>query len=198
MTEKRKRTAPLVAVRRVSVPIGEAMQELGPKRWRGRTEADLLLGYLESLEGKLAHVIGSPDALPESQAVADDALADLEQAERFIATLGPSLAGEVWNCMRLVLLAESVATNELHARAAQAGGGSIRGGKKGAALSRPDRDGDILRARELYQFHAAGTPEASRKSLCAAVAGELGVKPKTIAAWVPNPRAERRGRPRKK
>ena len=197
MTAQRKRRSPLAGLVRIPVPIKEATIEVAPGKWTGRSEADLLRGYLEALEGKLNYVRGSRDALPESVDMAEAALGDLAQAQHFVGTLSPSQPDEVWNCMRLVMLAESVATNELHARAAQSGSDQVLGGREGAARRWPNIEARKQFARERYESYRAKSPNASRKKLCFDVGKELGVTPKTIAAWVPNPNRERRGRPKK-
>lgn len=201
---KRKRPAPLAGIRRVPVPMNEAMIETRPGMWTGSNvqaaEAAMLSGYLEALPEKLSHVLRDPAALPESRNFAEAALGDLDQAWRFVATLSAPQAGEVWNCMRLVLLAESVAVNELHAHAAQAGGEVILGGKKGADRQHgpvAERAARLETYRDRYAHYAAQFPEANHMKLLSMVAEDFDVHTDTIHRHVPNPKPTKRGRPKK-
>lgn len=182
-----KRPAPVVRIRRVPAT--------------GRlSEADMLQEYLQILPEQLAYVLGKPDALSESREMAKDALRDLGRAQRFIATLSPAHGDEVWNCMRLVLGVEGMVANELHARTAQVGGDTIRGGRKGALASHgPEADRAVQRKayRDRYAYHAEKLPELNRTVLLKMVAEEFNVAPSTVATWVPNPTRTNRGRPRK-
>jgi hypothetical protein len=143
----------------------------------------MLRDYLADLPVPLAYVLGKADALPESRALAKRAADDLERARRFVATLSPAHAAEVWNCMRLVLQVESMTTNELHARAARAGEGTIRGGMKSAqaqTASESERDRWPARFAELR----ARFPEAKKKVLGGMLESEFKTPWRTMRRYI--------------
>jgi hypothetical protein len=82
-----------------------------------------------------------------------------------------------------------------------AGLGSKEGGDRGAERthgSPAERAAKIERAKELYSRYSKRSRSGlERMPLCELVAKDMGVKPATIARWVPNPNPTRRGRPRK-
>jgi len=141
--------------------------------------------YMQAAFDQIGYVLTRGDeALPASRALAEGALHDHAQAQRFIATLSAEQRDEVWNCMRLVLEVEAIAMNELHARAAHLGAGVARGLRK-AAQKRNSSEADREKWRKRFAELRAQFPEAQKdKVLGPKLADEFGRKWRSMRRYI--------------